>query len=147
MERLKRRNEVAGAQIDKLMEQSLLNLLVAGDRQFAKGRYLLSLSELKLAQMLMTPVNRKPEDSGYNNYHLPIKDFIDLLPGKGTDLYSDTKRIFERLGEQVIEINRPWGWILYPFLTRVEYDVRNAYVDYEFHPAIELLITERNKNS
>lgn len=139
-------------QIRTLIERSPMSMLVVKDNRLIEGRYKLTLNELKLAAMLITPVNRESEGIGYHTYRLRIKDFIDLLPGQASNMYTDIKKMFKHLMGEVIEIRKPKregkreGWNIFPFLVDADYDGGNPYIDYQFSPKIEFLITQRKKN-
>ena len=99
------------------------------------SRYKLTLSEMKLALLIISKVSLKDKD--FKTYKIHMKDFIELLESKRSGMYTQSRDIIKSLLSKVLEIPTDYGCLQVAFLSSAKHFRNRGYVDVRFDPELK----------
>ena len=112
------------------MNKSKTEMTVVKSNVLIEGRYKFLLSEIKLILLMIAEI--KTSDKDFKEYRIYVKDFIDSLESKRSDLYTESRKITKGLMEKVLEIETETGHLQTHFLSSVKHYTNEGYLDYKF---------------
>ena len=120
--------------------QILNNNVITKSNVLIEANYKLTTTEQKIVLYLVSKVRK--DDSDFQTYTLPIKQFCELLGHNGTPKYSEMKKITKKLIGKVIEIKEGKKLKQMSWLSYVEYNENEGSVNLSFDPRLKPYLLE-----
>jgi plasmid replication initiation protein len=119
------------------MDDINCNQLVVKSNNLVEASYRLSTQEQRILLLVASMI--KPEDEDFQEYHIEVKNFMELIGVTGHSKYKETKEITKKLRERTIVIKNiqedsetQVGWV-----SSFTYYNREGYVVIRLDPALK----------
>ena len=104
------------------------------------SRYKLSLSEMKLALLIISSIKRSDKD--FRTYKIYVRDFIQLVESKRSGMYSEARAITKSLMSKVLEIPTEYGHLQVAFLSSAKHFRGKGYLEIKFDSELKPYLLE-----